>query len=333
MSARPEDDAGCWFGAAWYLTRNPDIARAGLDPWAHYLAYGEPEGRKPSPWFDPAWYRGAHGLAPGESPLRHFLAHRATGAFPPDPALFAAAHLPEGRAAIARGQDPYAAYLDAHATPEHELLPDLVVLAPSGLIDALYHERNRTPPVETVLDPALHYCRIGWRQDRLPSDAFDPGWYRRAYPEIARLRINPLTHYALVGDAAGRRPVPWFDPGWYRAAHDVPADMTALAHYLRHRRSGLVSPNALFDAGWYRARHAIAEGVDPFAHYLHHGAVRDIDPSPRFDARLWRHRHMAPLTAPGLHDLPIERRNPLLHHLRYMAGLTLGARQSGPGPA
>src|SRR5262249_56153993 len=32
---------------AWYLQRNPEVARAGLDPVEHYLRYGWHEGRDP----------------------------------------------------------------------------------------------------------------------------------------------------------------------------------------------------------------------------------------------------------------------------------------------
>jgi hypothetical protein len=37
------------FDRAWYLSQNPDVAKAGLDPWFHYLEYGVIEGRLPRP--------------------------------------------------------------------------------------------------------------------------------------------------------------------------------------------------------------------------------------------------------------------------------------------
>jgi hypothetical protein len=57
-------NAGRWFDRAWYLIRNPDVLRVGIDPLAHYLRYGEAEGRYPSPWFNPAWYRAAYEIPP-----------------------------------------------------------------------------------------------------------------------------------------------------------------------------------------------------------------------------------------------------------------------------
>lgn len=46
------------FDAAFYLSRNPDVAAAGADPLHHYLKYGAAEGRKPNPSCeDGGWHR------------------------------------------------------------------------------------------------------------------------------------------------------------------------------------------------------------------------------------------------------------------------------------
>ena len=38
-----------WFDAEWYLHQNPDVARAGMNPWTHYTSFGQSEGRLPAP--------------------------------------------------------------------------------------------------------------------------------------------------------------------------------------------------------------------------------------------------------------------------------------------
>jgi hypothetical protein len=311
-------NAGRWFDRDWYLARHPDVRQVGMDPLAHYLRYGEAEGRFPSPWFNPAWYRRAYDIPAEQSPLEHFLLRRTSGRFLPCAALYLVPHLPPWRDDPANGVDPFDRYLTATILPEHELLPDLTQIQPSGLIDAAYHRINPVGQYEDEIDPGLHYCRIGWRSELWPSTAFDPVWYSDTNPIIPRLQINPLTHYIVEGEAANRRPVPWFDPAWYRSEHDVPAGQLALAHYLQHRRDRAVSPNALFDVNFYVTRHGstIPPEIDPFAHYLVSGALRDIDPSSRFDARMWRHRHMAPVTAEGQSELPVAARNPLVHFMR-----------------
>jgi hypothetical protein len=311
-------NAGRWFDRDWYLVRNPDVRQVGIEPLAHYRRYGETEGRFPSPWFNPTWYRVAYGIPADQSPLEHFLLRRTTGQFLPCAALYLVPHVSPWRDDKTAGVDPFDRYLSASIVPEHELLPDLTQIQPSGLIDGGYYRINRVGPYEDELDPALHYCRIGWRSGLQPSTAFEPNWYAETNLIITRLRINPLTHYILEGEPANRRPVPWFDPAWYRSVYLVPPEQLALAHYLQHRHARAVSPNPLFDVTRYVARYgaSIPHEIDPFSHYLVYGALRDVDPSPQFDSRLWRHRHMAPLAAVGQSELPATERNPLVHHLR-----------------
>jgi hypothetical protein len=319
-AARVLANAGRWFDPDWYKSRNPDVARAGIDPLTHYLRYGDAEGRFPSVWFNPAWYRAVHGVSADQSALEHFLSHRHTGDVLPCPELYLVPRSPPWRDAIAYGSDPFDRYLAAMEIPERELLPELFLIQSCGLIDAMYFHINATDPHERALDPGLHYCRFGWRHGAKPNTAFDPDWYAETNPEVARLGINPLVHYVLEGEPSSRRPVPWFDPAWYRSEYGVPPDCLALAHYLQQRGGGMVSPNALFDTGWYVARHSasIPPEVDPFSHYLLTGALRDIDPSPRFNASAWRHRHMAPPAAPGQAELSLSARNPLVHYLRLV---------------
>jgi O-antigen biosynthesis protein len=48
------------FDAPWYLTKNPDVAAANLDPVSHYLSFGDSEGRAPGPHFDNSAYLAAN---------------------------------------------------------------------------------------------------------------------------------------------------------------------------------------------------------------------------------------------------------------------------------
>lgn len=328
LLAQPWPSAAPWFDRDWYPRRNPDVAKAGIDPLVHYLRYGEAEGRFPCAWFDPIWYRTAYDIPIDRSPLEHFLTHRDSLDLLPHPALWAVTHLDPWRAT----NDPLTRFLDDHAGIEREILPDLTVIGSAGLMDPRYHRLNGTSRAEALLDPALHYCRFGARLGLRPNNAFDVAWYTGNNPAVSRLGINPLTHYILAGEAAHRRPIPWFDPLWYRDTHAVPGHELALAHYLTHRLARAVSPNPFFDPAWYVDRHGhrIPEDIDPFSHYLVTGALSDIDPSPRFDAGGWRHRHMAPLAAQGQRGLPVTARNPLVHFLTHRAQEPEGAATAGP---
>jgi SAM-dependent methyltransferase len=63
------------FDKDWYLTRNPDVAQAKVNPWLHYLRYGGFEGRDPGPSFCSAWYLDTYNDVKEAriNPLIHYL--------------------------------------------------------------------------------------------------------------------------------------------------------------------------------------------------------------------------------------------------------------------
>jgi glycosyltransferase involved in cell wall biosynthesis len=67
--------ASSLFDAAWYLSRNADVAAAGIDPVRHYIDYGASEGRDPGPGFSSSAYLAAYPdvKRAGTNPLLHYL--------------------------------------------------------------------------------------------------------------------------------------------------------------------------------------------------------------------------------------------------------------------
>jgi glycosyltransferase involved in cell wall biosynthesis/SAM-dependent methyltransferase len=63
------------FNETWYLTNNPDITQARVDPALHYLRFGGFEGRDPGPNFCSAWYLDTYEDVKNEgvNPLLHYL--------------------------------------------------------------------------------------------------------------------------------------------------------------------------------------------------------------------------------------------------------------------
>jgi glycosyltransferase involved in cell wall biosynthesis len=65
------------FDAEFYLSTYRDVARAGADPFEHYVTLGWQEGREPSAEFDSRYYVKRHmGGVPEMPPLLHWLEHR-----------------------------------------------------------------------------------------------------------------------------------------------------------------------------------------------------------------------------------------------------------------
>ena len=62
------------FDGDYYLERYPDVAKAGVDPYWHFVHYGWREGRNPNEFFDPSWYlqRNPDVREAGRDPLKHY---------------------------------------------------------------------------------------------------------------------------------------------------------------------------------------------------------------------------------------------------------------------
>jgi O-antigen biosynthesis protein len=75
------------FDAEWYLTVNKDVAGAGIDPFQHFLAHGEAEGRNPSNHFSTTFYRETYmaGESRDASALDHFIRVGRSLGFDPNP--------------------------------------------------------------------------------------------------------------------------------------------------------------------------------------------------------------------------------------------------------
>ena len=172
----------------------------------------------------------------------------------------------------------------------------LATLQRSGLFDGDWF-LQRNPDVGGGHSALAHWHSYGWQEGRWPNPYFDPAYYRGANPGCTG---NPLLHYIEGGEAANARPVLHFDPAWYRSHHAVPVGELCLAHFLRHRLSGQVSPLAEFDAPFYLRTNPDIAGMDPMEHYLVRGYLEGRAPCPGFDARRWQGANMDPNPLLGL---------------------------------
>lgn len=96
-----DQDAACihasgLFDAQFYLSRNPDVAAAGVDPVRHYTTFGWNEGRDPSSLFSTNAYLAAYPdvAKAGLNPLVHYIRHGQAEGRQPQPAATANATPP-----------------------------------------------------------------------------------------------------------------------------------------------------------------------------------------------------------------------------------------------
>jgi hypothetical protein len=112
------------FDAEFYLAKYPDVARAGVNPFRHYVEYGAAEGRKPHPLFDPEYYLLRSGLARSflEVALKDFLGRRGGDCINSHPLFDCASYLAAHPDAAEGNVNPLMHYvLSKHAASQNEV--------------------------------------------------------------------------------------------------------------------------------------------------------------------------------------------------------------------
>jgi len=149
-----------YFSTSWYLATNPEVAQLGVNPLVHYLLAGEAAERRPVVYFEPGWYRRTYGVPAGQSALAHYLAHRHSG-----------------------------------------------TLSPNALFDPVWYRAHCGRPLHPRRDPFAHYLVAGMRADLSPSAQFDPASWRaqrrgrrsRHFTQtLTPERDNPLVDFLLL---------------------------------------------------------------------------------------------------------------------------------------
>ena len=190
----PSFDLALLLQTNWYLTTNPDVAAAGIDPAVHYAQHGRQEGRMPCPEAD--LIRGL-GLIDAATVIRTM----------PD--------------VIEAGTDP-ADHFCAHGWREGR--------RPNAYFDTAWYRANHVVPAG--MNPLVHYILFGEPAGLAPSPHFDPTWYRRHYG-LGPI-VCALAHYLEHRRTQCFSPRPDFNVRAYveLRAMTMRPDRDPYAHYL-----------------------------------------------------------------------------------------------------
>lgn len=238
------------FHREWYLSKNPDVAKAGIDPADHYLKFGEQEGRWPNPYFDPKYY--CH-HAPGTkkydgSALEHYVEKGWMRGRSPSRKFSSRLYLDQYPDVAAMQVDPLEFHLTIGQFSGHiafqtvleqgenkHLITAMRQINDSGLFDRDWYQKFYTDLWHADIDPLFHYVKHGHREQRQPNYIFDPVWYQAEYGDDIEGEI-PLAFYAAEGHKLGHCPAKTFCPETYFAENDdLDAHATnALSHYLTY---------------------------------------------------------------------------------------------------
>ena len=187
------NDGNALFDALYYLSRNPDVFHAGVDPLDHFNSFGWQEGRDPNACSILGISRGQQGRRGAVQPARSLssarLARRtrSVGQFRHHPLSAPQSRRGGGRRRSARALSRSS--VGARAAGLH-----------GGRRISPASTRNTIcSTIPTWRRPGsircTHFDTSGWHEGRKPNAWFDTAGYLAHYADVAAAGINPLEHY------------------------------------------------------------------------------------------------------------------------------------------
>lgn len=264
------------FDTEYYLKKNRDVMRSGMDPITHFCEYGWKEMRDPSPGFSVEYYLNKYDdIDVTKNPFVHYLEKGQA----------------EGRTSVE--SDIEDDDLDIYKFLQQDF-------------DSDFYTKRYPDVIDAGIDPIKHYIKYGWREGRDPSPLFSTNHYLSTYSDIAAAGVNPLWHYVVAGRSENRQPLPqsnimassdnskniilddtekdiidFFDSDYYLETYPEAATTRneAIRHFCKIGWKEGRNPSAKFSIAGYLQEHRDVEasGVNPLWHYAvagrHEGRV------------------------------------------------------------
>ena len=232
------------FSRTHYLQVNDDVKNAGLDPYFHFIHYGEAEGRQPwlSQWgdrsvpaisvnnidraltvFDVDFYIGQkpelNGLT-ARAVVSHYLTVGWRMGLEPFEGFMETIRNAHGGYLDVADEIPLLAWLEAR---------DAESLAETGVLNGT----NEAPAEDQVDNDALY------RDIEVVRPFFDTQYYRVNNPDLTADDDELITHFMTVGWQEGRNPSPTFSVDFYLESYSDIAEnkINPFLHYVLHGKS------------------------------------------------------------------------------------------------
>ena len=216
------------FDSQFYLRICRDVRTIGLNPFYHYLMWGQKEGRPAneaeetaqaasaaiSELFDAEFYAKQKGAPSGSFAdlLAHFVATGHKSNLSPNASFDAAYYIAHNADVRTAGVNPYYHYLcwgqaegrAASAADRLGVSAQQIEQTLAPHINEVFYLDQADPARNKGLNPVGHYCAYGWRQGFDPNPSFSTTAYLDLNPEVAQSGLNPFFHYLSVGKFQGR---------------------------------------------------------------------------------------------------------------------------------
>lgn len=318
------------FSTKFYLERSPDVAEAGVNPFVHYLRWGQYEGRIPHPsllagtpapesdgedlfllrqYFDSEFYEEQvpRIVACHVDAAKHYFCFGWQQGLDPSPYFSTNFYLNQNADVRKSGLNPFLHYLrwgksEGRRGFEQDLRPasQLEHAAQARLVqpffDIAFYCRQLNDLDSNDADPILHFLSVGWRMGLDPSKDFSTNFYVAYQGDRPFEGGNPLSDYLLSGKQSGTIPL---------ECHPV----LSLTSPREARLAGLKKLlEGVFDRDFYIEANPDLSGRvdDPLDHYLLEGWSQGRDPVAWFSVDYYLR------TYPRVRDYPID---PLGHFL------------------
>lgn len=318
------------FSTKFYLERSPDVAEAGINPFVHYLRWGQREGRIPHPsllpgtptpesdgvdvslvrqHFDIEFYeqQAPHIADCHVDAVKHYFHFGWQQGLDPSPYFSTNFYLSHNEDVGRGGPNPFLHYLrwgksegrrgyenDSRAASQLEHAAQARLI--ERFFDTSFYCRQHIDLCSNDADPILHFLSVGWRMGLDPSEGFSTNFYVACQGDRQFEGGNPLSDYLLVGKRSGSVP---------SECHSVLSLTMPPEARLAEQKKML---EGVFDREFYMTTNPDLYGRvgDPLDHYLLEGWSQGRDPVA------WLSVDYYLKTYPRARDYPID---PLVHFL------------------
>lgn len=250
------------FVAETYLELHPDVARAGADPYRHYVEHGKREGRayrssSPSPNCSEQRFTQA------DQKYKYLTAYFSDVDIQVDDRWYL---------------QEYPEIVATNLTPSQHYIQIGVFEGRHPKFDADWYLSQYDDVRRSNVDPLIHYIESGKAECRHPG--FNSTWYKIEYTDVWQSGVEPLEHYLLTGRKEGRAPS--FNPNWYKQEYkDVAsAGLDVFSHYMTNGRGEGRIP--AFADLWYVNQYpdVASTNLGAHAHYIKYGRSASYKPAP-----------------------------------------------------
>ncbi|MCP3476610.1 glycosyltransferase [Bradyrhizobium sp. CCGUVB1N3] len=247
-----------YFSPRWYLSKYPDIKRAGMNPYSHFLLRGINEDR------EAAEFVKSGELTFDASKVRQIV--KESGLFSSEWYVF------KNKDVAGAGIDPLS-HFNGKGYRENR--------TPNPIFDLKFYKLANSDLEAFGWNPLLHYIFVGSLKDRSPNALFSHAWYSTKYGPFNEDR-TPLADFLLHLD--DRDPSPFLNSDWYLKTHPDAAGYPGgpLKHYLEIGFLEGRDPSPDFDTnGYINANMDVkASKANPLVHFLLFGQKEGRAPKP-----------------------------------------------------